>query len=281
MEITDILLALVFGVAGGFLSGLLGVGGGIIFIPVFDWLFRQKGVEGQELVRLMLANSFLAILFSGITSSYKHRKLGSFYPKEIIAIAIPAMVFGASMSYLITSMEWYNEVYFKVVFLAVILITLFRLWQTRPSKQDGMQVETPFSVARYIVIGLATGLISAFSGLGGGVAMIPLLTMVMHMDIKKASGISIGVIPIMILPFLVVYAIQQPEIQFDGGLGYLQFLIVLPVVIGIFIGSPLGVAAAKRLESRRLNAIFAALLVIIAVKYGYQLTQTILEQKSA
>lgn len=225
----------------------------------------------------MLANSFLAILFSGISSSYKHRKLGSFHPKEIISIAIPAMVVGSTLSYLITSMEWYKEIYFKSVFLGVLLITLWRLWKSQVKEAGIVHEEYPFSQIRYLIIGVATGLISAFSGLGGGVAMIPLLTLIMHMDIKKASGISIGVIPIMILPFLVVYGIQQPEIQFQGGLGYLQFLIVLPVAVGIFVGSPMGVALAKRLESRRLNAIFAALLVIIAVKYGYQLFEAIVQ----
>ena len=216
----------------------------------------------------MLANSFLAILFSGITSSYKHRKLGSFHPKEIVAIAIPAMILGASLSYVITSGEWYKDMYFKIVFVVIILVTLWRIW--RSSKQV-KQTELPFSLLKYGLIGCATGLISAFSGLGGGVAMIPLLTLILRMDIKKASGISIGVIPIMILPFLVVYALQQPTEQFAGAIGYLQFLVVLPVVVGIFIGSPLGVAIAKRIKSSQLNAIFAGLLVVIALKYVYQL----------
>jgi len=253
------------------LSGLLGVGGGLIFIPVFDWLFRQKGIEGEQLVRFILANSFLAILFSGVTSSYKHSRLGSFYPKEIIAIAIPAMILGASLTYIITSGEWYRDVHFKVVFIAVILVTLWRIW--RSSKKDKAD-EQPFSYIKFGLIGCITGLISAFSGLGGGVAMIPLLTLVLRMDIKKASGVSIGVIPVMVLPFLIVYAMQSPEVHFEGSVGYLQFLIVLPVIIGIFVGSPIGVAIAKRVKSSQLNAIFAGLLVIIGVKYVYQLVST-------
>lgn len=239
-----------------------------MFIPLFDWIFRQKGIEGEELVRFMLANSFLAILFSGLSSSFKHRKQGTFYPKEIITIAIPAMVLGSILSYTISSAPWYKDTYFKIVFVAVILVTLWRLWASS-KKENGK--ELPYSWVKYGLIGCATGLISAFSGLGGGVAMIPLLTLIVRMDIKKAGGISIGVIPVMILPFLVVYATQQPVTQFQGGLGYLQFLIVLPVVVGIFVGSPLGVALAKRIKSSQLNAIFAALLVIIAIKYIYQL----------
>ncbi|MFT5725621.1 MAG: putative membrane protein YfcA [Bacteroidia bacterium] len=269
MEFSELILALVFGIIGGMLSGLLGVGGGIIFIPVFEWIFKQKGVEGEELVRLMLANSFLAILFSGITSSYKHRKMGTFYPKEIITIAIPAMIFGSSLSYVITALSWFKDIYFQVVFILVILVTLWRLFVS--GKKEALP-ELPYSMTKYGLIGVATGLISAFSGLGGGVAMIPLLTLILRHDMKKAAGISIGVIPIMILPMLVVYATQTPSFQFEGAVGYLQFLIVLPVVIGIFIGSPIGVAIAKRIKSKQLKLIFAILLIIIGIKYIYQLT---------
>jgi len=255
---------------GGMLSGLLGVGGGIIFIPVFEWIFRQKGLDGEELVRMMLANSFLAILFSGITSSYKHQKMGTFYPKEIITIAIPAMVFGAGKSYFIYSLSWYKDVYFQLVFVIVIVVTL---WRLSVSGKKEAQPELPYSLVKYGFIGVATGLISAFSGLGGGVAMIPLLTLVLRQDMRKAAGISIGVIPIMILPMLVVYASQIPTTCFTGSVGYLQFLIVLPVVIGIFIGSPLGVAIAKRIKSNQLKLIFALLLVVIGIKYIYQLLE--------
>ena len=270
MDYLDLALAFFFGIVGGTLSGLLGVGGGIIFIPVFDWLFKQKGIVGEELIRLMLANSFLAILFSGISSSWKHQKMGTFYPKEIFTIAVPAMITGSGLSYLITTQEWYKDIYFKGVFIAVILVTLCRL---RVSGKKEVQQERDYSILRFVLIGCATGVISAFSGLGGGVAMIPLLTLIMHQDMKKASGISIGVIPIMILPFLVIYGLQTPEIQYTGGVGYLQFLIVLPVVLGILVGSPLGVSIAKRIDSKQLKAIFATLLIVIAGKYIYNLAE--------
>jgi uncharacterized membrane protein YfcA len=271
LEISDLILALIFGIMGGMLSGLLGVGGGIVFIPVFEWIFRQKGLYGEELVRMMLANSFLAILFSGVTSSIKHQKMGTFYLKEIVAIAIPAMMVGSTLSYFITSLSWYKDFYFQIVFVLVIVITL---WRLVISGRKSPEPEEQYSAQKYMAIGVVTGLISAFSGLGGGVAMIPLLTLVLKQDMKKAAGISIGVIPIMILPMLVVYASQTPVTLFAGAVGYLQFLIVFPVVVGIFIGSPLGVAIAKRIKSTQLKLIFAVLLIIIGIKYTYQLVNT-------
>ena len=259
----DSILALLFGTCGGFLSGLLGVGGGIIFIPVFDWLFRQKGLDNHEAVRFILANSFLAVLFSGAVSSYKHARMGTFYPRIILTIAIPAMIFGAGLSYIITGFTWYNEVYFKILFVLALVFTLYRIYKGKSTEVS----EAPFNTVRYALIGVVTGIISALSGLGGGVAMLPLLTMVMGMDMRKAAGISIGVIPIMVLPFLVVYALQQSEQVFAGSLGYIQLYTSIPVIVGIFIGAPLGVTATKKIKSHQLQAIFAALLLLILVKY--------------
>jgi len=71
----------------------------------------------------------------------------------------------------------------------------------------------------------------------------------------------------MVLPFLVVYALQQPEQVFAGSLGYIQLYTSIPVIAGIFIGAPLGVKATKKIKSHQLQAIFAALLLLILVKY--------------
>lgn len=263
------LVYLLFGVLGGVLSGLLGVGGGIIFIPVFDHIFRSHGIEGEELVRYILANSFLAILFAGLSSSLKHWRMGNFHLREVLTIAFPAMVTGVSLSTWITHATWYKETYFKLVFMGVILYTLWRTWVN--NRKEATVEELPYSSTRYSLIGLATGFISAVSGLGGGVAMIPLLTMWARLDIRKASAISISVIPIMILPFLLIYALGNPTSPMPYQWGYLQFLFTAPVVLGIFIGSPLGVRWGQQMKSSNLQRIFAGLLILLVIKYVYEL----------
>ncbi|MBI1306506.1 MAG: TSUP family transporter [Bacteroidetes bacterium] len=264
MENVQLLVYLLFGLIGGVLSGLLGVGGGIIFIPVFDHVFRSMGIEGEELVRYILANSFLSILFAGVSSSFKHHRMGNFHLKEVLTIAIPAIITGTILTRLITHASWYKVEYFKAVFIAVIAVTLWRQWSHH--KKRIVHEPRPFSYKTYGAIGLVTGLISAISGLGGGIAMIPLLTLFARLDIKKASAISISVIPIMVVPFLITYARGLPEKHFDWSVGYLQFMLILPVVVGVLIGSPLGVRLAHKLNSRTLQLIFAILLIVIIIR---------------
>jgi len=271
LELEFILILLALGVFGGFLSGLLGVGGGIIFVPVFDFVFRQLGIQGEELVRWILANSFLAIMFSGMLSTIQHRKRGFFEFLTMLSIAIPAMISGSLVSNLIAHFEWYSDSLFKLIFISVLGFTLWRSIVKNRKEQQHHEVNRSMSL--HIFIGVITGIVSALSGLGGGVAMIPLLTLLAHREIKEASAISIGVIPMMVIPFLVSYAIAEP-VQFPhSGLasGYLSFTSVLPVAAGIALGAPFGVRSAHRMANHRLQTIFAILLLILMLRYGVEL----------
>ncbi|MCB9245118.1 MAG: sulfite exporter TauE/SafE family protein [Flavobacteriales bacterium] len=271
MDFTQLLLLFFLGVLGGTLSGLLGVGGGVIFVPVFDYIYRKLGIHGEELVRYILANSFLAILFSGLSSTYLQRKRGFFFPGILLQIAVPAMLSGAFMSRLITGFNWYGSAIFKVCFIVALLFTLWRAFLKRRKDELDLKPERP---GTYIFIGVITGLVSALSGLGGGVAMIPLLQLMAGRDIKTASAISISVIPFMVIPFLLVYGLSTPEISGLSGamrVGYLDFMAVLPILLGIIPGSRFGVGLAHKLQEKYLLSIFALLLGLLIIKYLIEL----------
>jgi uncharacterized membrane protein YfcA len=270
VEFADIAILFLFGILGGYLAGLLGVGGGIIFIPLFDFWFRRFGIDNEELVRFILANSFLAIFFSGIFSSIQHSKRGNFDSSKVFIIALPAMITGAILSKTIASHDWYSALLFKMVFISLLGLTLIRSTIKKSFDGDRKRSSKPNYIL-YVLIGLITGLVSAMSGLGGGVVMIPLLQIFVGKSMKEASAISIGVITFMVLPFLWVYATSSPINSLDWSLGYLQLGGVFPVVCGIFIGSPLGVRSAGKMKNLWLQRIFAGLLLLLIVKYTYEL----------
>jgi uncharacterized membrane protein YfcA len=78
----QIILLLLTGALGGFMSGLLGVGGGIIFVPVIDYYLQKQGINGHLLVNLILANSLATIVFTGAAGSIKQFKLGKLLSKR-------------------------------------------------------------------------------------------------------------------------------------------------------------------------------------------------------
>jgi len=271
VEITELLILIFCGAVGGFLAGLLGVGGGIVFIPVYDYLFRLQGVEGEELVRYILANSFVCIFFSGLVSSYRQYRLKNFYPKHIVFTAIPAMLFAALFSGSIAGVDWYKEEYFKLFFVLLLLYTLVRS-NLRKKKLAVSETTDDNRPWKSMLVGSAAGTVSAFSGLGGGVAMIPLMNGFCRFDIRKAASISIGVIPLLAIPHLLVYAMANPAQTADYQIGYIDYKYSIPLIVGVLLTSGFGVRVAHRIEQKYLKLIFASLILILIIKYTLEIT---------
>ena len=89
---SDFIILFLRGSVGAFLSGFLGVGGGIVYIPILDYFLSKLGFSDDNLVKAILANSLFTIIFSGSVSSYKQYKLGNFYPREIFYTAITGVL---------------------------------------------------------------------------------------------------------------------------------------------------------------------------------------------
>ncbi len=264
MDYTLILLLLVFGALGGFLSGLLGVGGGIIFVPILSSVLSTIGFEDPELAKYILANSFAGTFFAGAISTRKQYKLNQFYPKEILITAATAIPASLLISYAIANGSWYNQRGFNLFFIALLLLTLVRfLWVKTTVKN----IEPQTSFWKLMATGSFTGIIAGLSGLGGGVIMIPLFTQFIKINIKKAAAISIGVIPTMMIPLLFMYGSSDaPESHLQGQIGYLLPTVFLPLVAGLLFAAPMGVSVGQKASSKYLRIIFSILIFVIILK---------------
>ena len=174
----------IFGLLGGFLSGLLGVGGGIVFVPVISTVLVSIGLEDPDLAKYILANSFAATFFAGAISSYKQYKLNSFYPRQILLVSLLAIPTSLGLTYFIAKGSWYSKDTFSIFFIILLVFMLYRFIK---SKKSGNLDIKDVKTAKFPFVGLFTGIISALSGLGGGIIMVPMFTQYAKLNIKKAQ----------------------------------------------------------------------------------------------
>jgi uncharacterized membrane protein YfcA len=267
LDTLDYVIIFLLGSVGGFLSGFLGVGGGIVYIPILDYYLSKMGLQNDDLVKAILANSLFTIIFSGSVSSYKQYKLGNFYPKEILLTAIPGVVTALVMTMLIKSGTWYNKEIFNVVFACMLLVVALRMLLAKP--QTTIET-TPVKAIGYNLTGFFAGIITAMSGLGGGVVMTPIFTDVMKQDIKKASSISNGVIPVFAIAVGVLNLSSTFHQQVSTWqLGYIVFPVVLPMIAATFVFAPLGVRASQSAPQQLVRAIFATFVSMVFIKTLY------------
>jgi uncharacterized membrane protein YfcA len=273
VTISLLLILLLIGALVGFYSGLIGTGGNIILIPAFDVLFHYLNIPENEMVKFIIAHSFFVTAFTGLSVSYKQYKVKNLYLKDVMLISLVGMLSAVFMTELIKNGTWYHKSDFDWVFLSLLLILAFRMLfyqQESPSNKNSIDGRQYFPI-----IGIVTGTISAFSGLGGGVVVIPVLTDILNVPIKKASSISIGVVAMLAIPISISYLTidDQSTSQhiLPAQVGYISLYIAAPILAGIFSTAGWGVRTAQVTNPRKLRLILGMVVFVLCVKMVYSI----------
>ncbi|MCG9880556.1 MAG: sulfite exporter TauE/SafE family protein [Bacteroidia bacterium] len=253
-----------------FLSGFLGVGGGIVYIPVIEYYLKRLGIHSDILVKTILANSLFTIIFSGSVSSYYQYKNGNFYPKQIIQTALPGIVSALLITYLIKNGTWYNKTVFNYVFASMLLLIVTRMYTSKPKvNADDNHNNKPIYFGS---TGFIAGIVTAFSGLGGGVVMTPVFTDIFKQPIKKASSISNGVIPFFAISMGIYNLWDTPEqLLSKYQIGYIVLPIVIPLILSTFIFAPIGVNISQKTSHKIIRFTFASFASLVFFKLIYEL----------
>ncbi len=267
-SISEILVLFFLGGLGGLLAGLLGIGGGVIYVLIFNYYLHKLGVSDEVIVPSIIANSMFAILFAGLSGSYKQWKNKNFFPNEMITAGLAASISAISFSYIISKGTWYTKESFSIFFIVLLVLIALRLFtQRKIVEQENLQNPSMLSLS---ITGLISGTIAAFSGIGGGVIIVPILTDVIKIPIKKATSISLGVISIMALFTSIYNSMSSVATSRSGSL--IVFSLAIPVAIGSLIASPIGVQLANKLKPSQLRIVLFLFLVSVIIKLIYNLS---------
>lgn len=272
METTWLLILLLAGIIGGFLAGLLGIGGGIIYIFLFPIILEQLGVAADQIVALTIANSIFGILLASTTGVISHIRLKRFYWREVLWIGIPGTLSSVIVLNTIVYSDWYDKTWFNGVVIVLMCWLLYNTLRNANPSGKFIREKAPGQGA-LLTTGLGAGTIAALSGLGGGVLIIPALNAGFRMNIKKAKSISLGVISITSLALSISNLLTEISLpQSIGHTGAIIWWLILPVSIGAFAGTPLGVWLGKKLPSYLIQYIFAGFIAIVIIRKVIELT---------
>jgi len=271
MTITLFLILLIIGAIVGYYSGLIGTGGNIILIPVFDILFHYLKIPETEVVKFMIAHSFFITAFTGLSVSYKQFKVKNLHVKEVLFISIAGMITAFFMTEFIKNGNWYHKSDFDLVFFTLLLILAIRMlfFKQPPPPIIDNHLNKPY----FPIIGIVAGLISSLSGLGGGIIVIPILTDILKTPLKKASSISIGVVAMLALPISVSYLSINTRSAMQhilpAQVGYISMFIAAPVLIGVFSTTGWGVRTAQKSNPNTLRLILGIVVILLCAKMVY------------
>ena len=271
MTITLFLILLLIGAIVGYYSGLIGTGGNIILIPVFDILFHYLKIPETEVVKFIIAHSFFITAFTGLSVSYKQFKVKNLHVKEVMYISVAGMITAFFMTEFIKNGNWYHKSDFDLVFFTLLLILAIRMlfFKQPPPPINDNHLNKPY----FPIIGIVAGLISSLSGLGGGIIVIPILTDILKTPLKKASSISIGVVAMLALPisasYLSIDAKSAMQHVLPAQVGYISMFIAAPVLMGVLSTTGWGVRTAQKTDPNKLRLILGIVVIVLCAKMVY------------
>jgi uncharacterized membrane protein YfcA len=263
------------GLLGGFIAGLVGIGGGVIYIFFIPFALHYLGVPLAEIPQYTIANSFFAILFASMSANYVLYKKNLFFIKEVLTVGLFAIVSSIITLKFIVNTAWYSIEIFNAV---VIVLLIYMLFSTLVSAKKAFISDLgALQTWALGLVGAAGGFIAALSGLGGGIVIIPMLNSLMKVDIKEASSISSGVIMLSAMFITLANLMEEPLYPFRFyNSGYIIFPISLAISLGVIIASPFGVKVSRKLSSTSISYIYASILGIVIIKKLIELLKIVM-----
>lgn len=264
--LTSILLFVCLGSFAGFLAGLLGIGGGIILVPLFLWAFKTAGFSQDIMVHMAFGTSLSIIIPTALSSTFGHRKRGNVEWHQVGYLCFGGFLgalFGAWAASLLSG-DWLRGLFGVMQILVALKLLIFR--PRLPPVQNQSVSWGPL-----ISVGLLGGTFSAFFGVGGGVIAVPLMVVLLRFPIHLAVGNSSALIVISSLSGALSYMLHgwHAELLPPFSLGYVNYLVFFLVAPFSIIMARLGVRVASKTSHDKLVKTFAVLLVFVGLRMIY------------
>lgn len=244
-EITSRVRLGLIGVAAGFLSGLFGVGGGVLVVPALVTLCRQDQ-------RRAVATSLLAIgplALAGMTGYALHREVDAYLAVALVAGTVIGAWIGTALlrRMSLPALRW--------IFAAATVAAAVRLL-VDPGVPAGEVHHELWRLALLVPVGVAVGVLAGLTGIGGGAVLVPILQLGFGVPAALAKGTSL----LVVLPTALVSGVRNLRARLGSPRD--AAWIGLSGMVAAFAASALSV----RLPPVLADVLFGAFLVFVALR---------------
>jgi uncharacterized membrane protein YfcA len=257
---THIIILLAAGAGTGFASGLLGIGGGAVMVPVSYWLILTMNVPPDIAIRIAFGTSLLVILPTVISGSWRHNKEKAVRWKTALVLGACGLVGGLVGASLATHLP---EKILKLGFGALVLTIALWMGLGMMPKLQREYAEPRENLRLVAACGFPIGVVSGLTGIGGGVLIVAVLVLALNFPMHIAVGTSVASIILASIGGIVGYIVNGLGVPglLPYSIGYVNLPIFLCLAATSIPVAQLGARAAHALPAKPLKYIFIAFLI--------------------
>ena len=260
-----LLLLALLGLAVGFISGLVGIGGGVLIVPLLYFFYAHPSFSGVHIPAELQtpaagATSLFVVVPTAMWGARSQTKAGLVIWRAALPIALAsviAAIVGARLALILPGAI--IRIMFGVFLLAMGVQLLWR-----PHAVDRPIRVTPAAV---IVTGVTVGLLSGLMGIGGGAIAAPLLIYLIGLNLKQAAATSLAVVGLAAIAGTATYIISgwnAPGMP-PGSVGYVHLVAALPILAGSLISVSWGTRVNQRMKVATLKRVFSAFFTALGL----------------
>lgn len=246
----EFLLYLAIGCGVGCLGSMLGIGGGVVIVPLLTFVF------GFEPAMAIGTSMFVVLLnaLSGTLGYLRQKKVCLDAAWKFALATVPGAFLGSYASEYLK-----GKIFFLVfgVFFFCFAINMYRKASQKAAEQTSEQVPEHYNWQFGVGCSVVVGFIASILGIGGGVIHVPMMTYILHFPVKVAIATSTAILAVSAISGVISH----------GVLGHIVWVTAFGLGLGASLGAQIGVRVAGKTKSAILMKATSVLVLLTAIKF--------------